>query len=207
MPRKPREPGPGVPVVVDVLDPNFPGAVVPPRRSSTVTANPVPRPVPQPTRPAPDAQLTPEQRRIRELEHQLALERGRKDPEQELELPETPGSNGNIIIHFVADGHTALGQVWRRGQELEFDPNGPAYRDTVDRFGWSWLELRDRPAEQETRWGEEKFRSGPWPGKSYAEVANARFDIPGLGPTEEELRRAEAAETRRNRAVPRLPAN
>lgn len=215
MPRKPRAPGPGVPVVVDVLDPNFAGTVIPPNRRTTITANPpasatltvtAERP-PTPVRPAPEHQLTPEQRRIRDLEHQLALERGRKDPEQELELPEAPGANGNIVIHFIADGHTALGQVWRRGQELEFDPNGPAYADTVDRFGWSWLELRDRPAEQEARWGEVKFRSGPWPGKSYTEVAKERFDIPGLGPTEDELRRAEAAEARRNRAVPRLPAN
>jgi hypothetical protein len=167
------------------------------------------------TPPVPESELTPEQRRIRDLENQLALERGRKDPEQEFEVASEPADGDNIIIHFVADGFTALGHVWRRGQELEFTVGGGAYLDTCNRFGWSWLELRDNPAAQEDKWGEVKFRSGPWTGLTYADAAKkARFERLGplregqLAPTapdENELARADEAERRRRRAAPRLP--
>lgn len=57
-----------------------------------------PPPVEEPqTRPVPDSQLTAEQRRIRDLENQLALERGRKDPEPEFE-PKVNDAEG-IHIH------------------------------------------------------------------------------------------------------------
>lgn len=157
-------------------------------------------------------ELSPEQQRIRELENSLALERGRKDPEQELEAP--PENGQSILIHFVGDGFTALGRVWYRGQELEFDPASQAYRDTHDRYGWTWLSLRDNPAAQEERYGEVKFRSGPWVGKSYVDATSARFErLKPLregergptAPSEEELAKAQLAEARRRRAAPRLP--
>ncbi len=161
-------------------------------------------------RPDPERQLSPEQRRIRDLENQLAVERGAKDPEQEFEEPSAPGED-TIVIHFVADGFTALGQVWYRGQELEFTRDSRAYNDTCDRLGRSWLDLRADPAAQEARYGEEKFRPGPWPGKDMVAAADSRWeplkpmsDGQRLTPTDEELQRAAAAEARRGRAAPRL---
>ncbi len=187
--------------VVDVLTPAPAPAVTPAD----------PPPAATPARPVPEQQLTPEQRRIRDLENQLALERGRKDPEPEFD-PVPADAQETIRIHFVAEGLTALGQVWHRGQELEFVPGSAAYRDTCDRFGRSWLDLRDDPAAQEARWNEVKFRSGPWPGKSYADAAGARFESLAplkegqrLTPTEDELAKADKAEALRRRAAPRLP--
>jgi len=216
MPRRPREPRAGAPEVVDVLAQvvPVPAPVELPPVVEIPTFELLPDdPAPAP-RPAPESTLTPEQRRIRDLENQLAVERGRKDPEPELEEPAEPGAQGNILIHFVAEGFTALGMVWRRGQELEFVPGSPAYRDTCDRFGRSWLELRDNEQAQVERFKEVKFRSGPWLGKSYAEVASAHFerlkplqDGQSLAPTEQELRQAALAEARRNRAAPRLPVH
>lgn len=167
------------------------------------------------TRPRPEAELTPEQRRIRDLENQLALERGKKDLEPQDGDLTAPGADGNIHIHFLEDGITALGKVWYRGQELEFEPGSQAYRDTCDRTGWSWLSLRDDDFAQVERWGTVKFRSGPWPGRSYADAAKVPFDmlkqIDGKGsvprPSEEDLERAAKAEARRRRAAPLLPAS
>ncbi len=164
------------------------------------------------TRPAPDSELTPDQRRIRDLEHQLALERGKKDTSPELAVPANPGDKGNILIHFVEDGFTALGVVWYRGQEVEFEPGSPAYNDTCDRNGRSWLALADDESAQIDRWGKVKFRRGPWPGKTLLHAANAFESLRGLnegsaavsGPTEEELARAAKAEQSRRRAAPRI---
>lgn len=174
----------------------------------------------QPPVELPPGPPTPEQLRIRELENLLAQERGKKDPPPQYELPKTTsatpsaGPSTNILIHFVAEaGFTALGQVWFRGQELEFTPGSQAYRDTCDRNGRSWLELRGDDAAQIERWGEVQFRTGPWPGKSYVEAATARFEqlrsmkddgsyVPA--PSEAELTAAAAAETGRRRAAPRL---
>jgi len=210
MPRRPTR----APEIVDVFSPPPADQCVPDAVSVPALAAAAPEMVAvPPVRPVPESQLNPEQRRIRDLENQLALERGRKDPEPELE-PVAPGTAGVIRIHFVADGFTALGSVWYRGQELEFAPGSRAWADTCDRFGRSWLDLRDSPAAQEERFGEVKFRSGPWPGKTYRDASTARFD--GLTPLKEgqrlipdeaELAKAEQAEQRRRRAAPRLPVH
>lgn len=157
--------------------------------------------------PAPE-ELTAEQREIKLLRDQLAREKGRKDPEPEVEQIASPGDQGNIIIHFLEDGLTALGKVWYRGDEVEFEPGSQAYQDTRDRLGRSWLDLRHDEFAQVERYGKVMFRNGPWPGKSYAdgsfEVLRAeKSDARLAPPTEEELARAEKA--RKLRAAPRLP--
>jgi hypothetical protein len=203
MPRARRVVGPEV---VDVLS----------RPEPPTPPVPSPDPVlPQPyQKPVPDTELTPEQRRIRDLEDQLAIERGRKDPQPELDVPEQPGDPGNIFIYFVEDGFTALGKVWYRGQELEFAPGSPAYADTCDRNGRSWLTLRGDDNAQITRFGRVMFRPGRWPGKTYKDAAALPYEplksLTGAGtvakPTDEELNRAAAEEHGRRRAAPRLPA-
>lgn len=165
-------------------------------------------------RPVPESELTRDERRIRELENQLALERGKKDPEMELEPPSALDDTGNILIHFLEDGLTVLGHVWFRGQEIEFQPGGRAFRDTCDRHGRSWLELVDNEFGQVDRWGKVMFRRGPWPGKSWVDAAKVPFEslkphngVPVRPPTEAELERVASAEARRKRAAPVLPAN
>lgn len=167
------------------------------------TVEVMPAPV-KATRPKPDAELTPDQRRIRDLENQLALERGRKDPEP-VEDPDAQlylGEDGNVVIHVLEDGFTAFGKVWYRGQELEIQPGSQQWQDSCDRFGRSWLERRDDP----------RFGHGPWPGRSYLDAANVPFDIlksiNGKSsvprPTDDELARVAEAEARRKRAAPLL---
>lgn len=203
------------PEVIDVLAP--PGTAVStpdPDESSGPDPEPIvdpPVPAPRAVRPVPEDQLTPEQKRIRHLEDQLARERGKKDPEPELAVLARPGDDANIVIHFLEDGFTALGQVWYRGQELEFEPGSGAYQDTFDRFGRTWLDLRHNEFAQVDRYGKVMFRSGPWPGKSLVE-AKAMFEslkaVAGDGrvaaPTESELADAAAKESARRRAAPRL---
>lgn len=162
-----------------------------------------------PTRPIPDSELTAEQLRIRELEDRLAKSEGQKDPQPEMVMAEQ-GSKDNILIHILEDGFTALGQVWMRGQELEFTPGSPAYQDTIDRDGKSWLDYRNHEFDQVDKWGKIMFRNGPWPGKSFKD---AKFEqlksLSGNGtvpaPTEEELAAAEERERSRRRAAPTFP--
>jgi hypothetical protein len=108
-------------------------------------------------RPLPEAALTEEQKKIRELEDRLARKKGRNDGPAAFEEAED-----GILIHFVRDGFAALGQIWYRGQEIMFDPEGDAYEATKDRRGNSWVELAGDVAAQYSRWGDEFFRAGPF---------------------------------------------
>lgn len=175
----------------------------PPQKASSAWPPPV----------VPPAELTPDQRRIKELEDMLAKERGKKDIEPEFtELPAAAVSTGTIRIHFLEDGLTALGRIWYRGEELEVVPGSPEYADTCDRNGRSWLELRDNEFAQVERWGHIKFRSGPWPGRTLADAGRIAFeplravsgDAKVAPPTEEELAKAERLRSRRG--APRIPA-
>jgi hypothetical protein len=162
----------------------------------------------EPTRPASDTELTSDQLRIRELEHRLALSEGKKDVEGTLVAPEPGGEN--IVLHFLEDGLTALGQVWLRGQELEFTRGSQAYQDTQDRNGVSWLALVDDEFGQVSKWGRVMFRRGPWPGKTYRDgTYEVLGQVGGSGtvpvPTAAELTAAEDAERGRRRAAPTFP--
>lgn len=157
----------------------------------------------------PDVELSPQEREIKRLRDQLARERGRKDAEPVVEELAQPGDDGNIIIHILEDGFTALGKVWYRGEELEFELDSKAYKDTFDRLGRTWLDLRLNEFAQAERWGKVMFRNGPWPGKSYTDGSfetlrsltdKSAFVSP---PTAEELAAAERA--RKRRAAPHLP--
>jgi hypothetical protein len=159
------------------------------------------------SRPAADAELTPDQLRIRDLENRLALSEGKKDVEPVLVKPGS-GSD-NILIHFLEDGLTALGVVWMRGQELEFTPGSQPYEDTKDRHGVSWLSLVDDDFAQVEKYGKVMFRRGPWPGKSYGDAKfEALRSLSGDGRvamTDADLAAAESAERQRGRAAPVLP--
>ena len=90
--------------------------------------------------------------------------RARKYKNEEKAEPETVSDEKEYItIHFLEDGHTALGYVWYRGQELTFEVGSDAYNSTFDREGNTWLDLIDNPREQVLRYGGQKFARGPWP--------------------------------------------
>ena len=71
----------------------------------------------------------------------------------------------SITINFVADGLSALGKIWYRGQELTVTKGTDDYESTLDRDGNSWLDLTE--AEQLAYWGERKFAAGPWQGAGF----------------------------------------
>ena len=64
-------------------------------------------------------------------------------------------------IHFIADGLTAFGNVWVRGQSLQIRVGGDTWQTTVDASGKSWLE-KSRFDQIET-YGEHLFDYGLWP--------------------------------------------
>ncbi len=170
-----------------------------------------PAPTPEAAPPPADV-LTADQRMIKELQDQLAKERGKKDGDIAYDVVAQPGSAANIIIHFLEDGMTAMGQIWYRGQELEFEVGSQAYRDTFDRTGRSWLNLASNEDAQMEHWGRVMFRPGPWPGRKLSESkvafepVKSESGTPVPSPSQEELAKAEEAELRRRRAAPRLQA-
>jgi hypothetical protein len=126
-------------------------------------------------RPTPEAELTPDQKKIRDLEHRLAQAETKKFDTAAEELDEL-GEDGSktILIHILKDGFTALDRVWYRGQEIEFEVGGRAHEQTKDRTGQSWLAFDE--GEQMRRWGDVMFRRGPWPGSGWADTAAAEAE-------------------------------
>lgn len=98
-----------------------------------------------------------------------------------------------ITIHFLEDGHTALGHVWYRGQELTFEVGSEAHNSTFDRNGESWLDLADDPREQVLRYGGQKFARGPWPFLPWGVAVDADDQ------TKKDAEEAAKAEARRNK--------
>lgn len=106
---------------------------------------------------------------IKDLEHQLAALRTAELDKTEPVLAGPSGTGETLLIHILEDGLTAFGEVWYRGQELEFEVGSEGYAQTLDRNGNSWLDLDDQ--EQMARWGLVRFRRGPWAGKPWEEGA------------------------------------
>ena len=166
----------------------------------------LPVPGSAPMRPRPAAELSPAERAERERQHAEAIAAARQFEGAPAQY--VPAEGEAVLIHFVADGLTAFGQVWYRGQELAIGPSHPRWGEAV---GWITLTR----FQQVDRWGEQKFDFGPWPGRrsytealgSFEQLASKRDSdgkLTGIfaGPTEEELRRADQAEAARGRAVP-----
>lgn len=106
-------------------------------------------------------------------EHAEALSAGKAEVEEALDA--TPGEE-TVLLHFVEDGFTAQGRVWMRGQELEFVKGSPAYEETVDRYGKTWLDMVGDDAAQYAKFGRIMFRPGPWPGLDYEDAEAARAE-------------------------------
>jgi hypothetical protein len=156
-------------------------------------------------RPRPTAELSDAERAERDRQHAAAMAAAAKFEQVE---PSFVASEGEaVLIHFIADGLTAFGQIWFIGQELEIGPDHPRWAEarrwiTMSRF------------EQIERWGEQKFDFGPWPGRRSYTEADGSFEPLVTGPkdapvrvpapTTAQLLQADEAERRRGRAVPML---
>lgn len=151
--------------------------------------------------PAVEVQETPEQREIRELKEQLKALMALAQPNTEpTKVEETPVEGDTFLIHFLADGITAQGQVWYLGQELEFIVGSKAWKDTFDREGKSWLLMSEN--DQADRKGKVYFRRGPWPGKKSYKDGEWEKDAPA----ESTLEQADIKEReRRQKGAPTLP--
>ena len=146
-------------------------------------------PLPEFEEPAPELDEVAEQKRqrIKELKDQLAKRNAMVAENAPLQYQSAEGLSGEkILIHIQHDGFVALGEVWHRGQELEFVVGSPAYNRTLDRDGNSWVSLAGDVRGQEARWGRQYLGLGPF--------------IPRKGEAfDDEVARQDA---RRKRAVP-----
>lgn len=107
-----------------------------------------------------------------------------------------PNVQGSIQIHFRSDGHTALGKVWYVGEELILTPGTREWELALLNDGTDRVFAQLDEFEQMERWGEERFRQGPWRGRGL------NLDDPNLD-AEERARLAEVQRKRLTRtAVP-----
>lgn len=157
--------------------------------------------VAQELRPKPEHELTPQERAEREAQHAAALAAGQELPPLQYELP----TGQTYLIHILEDGFTFAGQVWYRGQQLEFIVGSARWEQAQ-----AWIGMDDWA--QMAQYGKIYFRPGPWPGKRYSDALQPENQVPQLGdsdgkpavkgPSQQELERAEQLEARRRNAVP-----
>lgn len=79
--------------------------------------------------------------------------------------PKFDQTGTRVVIHFVEDGFTFSGQIWYRGQEIEFVVGSPAWEASVRRGNWVPLAFDEQA--QILRYGRVMFKPGPWPGLGY----------------------------------------
>jgi hypothetical protein len=147
--------------------------------------------------------VTPEQLRIKELEDTLARERAAKDVG--VYVSDSRQVGDKILLHFLKDGPTGLGQIWHRGQQVEFTVGSRAYLDTKDRLGRSWLDMLDNEGEQMARFGDVIFRKGPWPGKPLTAAKPEDFEqIRDVTITADDIVEAANKASKQSRQAPHL---
>jgi hypothetical protein len=151
------------------------------------------------SRPLPEYMLDEAGKDARRKAHAAAVAAGSAMPPLRYVASEKPQQ----VIHFIANGLTWAGESWYLGQEIHIGPDHPRWTQAQ-----AWINLTD--FEQVERYGEVKFRQGPWPGLSYADALRQQqrplrtMDKSGevLLPDEDALRKADEAEKRRRGAVP-----
>lgn len=149
----------------------------------------------EPEIPKPESQLSEEQKRIRELEDLLAR---RKTTDLENAEPEYEDVEGEtILLHVLEDGFTACGQIWYRGQEIEFVRGSVAHKQQLDRNGDSWLDLIEDIDAQFDKWGRQMIAAGPWRGRKWGDTSTLKDDD-----DIDSARRAAEVERKRGRKAP-----
>lgn len=120
-------------------------------------------------------------------------------PAQTLQAMMTPKfeqDGTKVVIHFVEDGFTFSGQIWYRGQEIEFIVGSPTWEASVRRGNWVPLAFDEQA--QIRKYGKVMFKPGPWPGLGY----DAAVDEKGKKIDPLSAKQAADKETRRQRTVP-----
>lgn len=125
-----------------------------------------PRP-PDVRRPTPESELTPEEKRLRELQDRLAREQARQLDSDAALAYEPPAAGEIIEFWIVKDGFSAWGQTWYRGQEVAVEVGSKAYEETFDRNGNTWLRFLENEFDQQVAFGDIEIRKGRWPGQGY----------------------------------------
>lgn len=107
-------------------------------------------------------------------------------------------------IHFVSDGFTTLGQVWYRGQELKMREGDDDWKRVSDSKGRTFFEVAEDEAEQIARYGEVKFRPGPWPHQTFTadDIAAMEREADRSDDPEEAIRMRKRAHRLATEAVP-----
>ena len=109
--------------------------------------------------------------------------------------PPAPADTDSLVVSFVEDGFTLLGQVWYTGQELEVALGSADWQASLlngsDPSSRSVLELSEQ--EQIQRWGRRMFRPGRWAGSAY--------EIPTEASAEEVVRLRSIQEERDSREM------
>lgn len=142
--------------------------------------------------------LTPKQRQIQELRDKLAQRQAEEIAAAAPAYEQSTDPNAEkILIHVLEDGITLQGEVWYRGQEIEFTVGSKAHQQTFNRHGKSWLDMASDEEAQYNRWGKLYFREGPWRGRSLTQVTLA--DLPPDA-TEVDLERVRRAASKRRDA-------
>lgn len=142
-------------------------------------------------------ELTPKQRQIQELRDKLAQRQAEEIAAAAPSYESTDPSAEKILIHVLEDGITLQGEVWYRGQEIEFTVGSLAHKQTFNKHGKSWLDMADDEDAQYNRWGKLYFRSGPWRGRRLGQITMA--DLPPDA-TDADLERIRRAESKRRDA-------
>ncbi len=141
------------------------------RQLEETLAKPLPEPAEDEVEAAPvSVEKTAKQLRIEELEDQLARRKAVELERAPVEYSKPTGKGAKILIHVTADGFTALGTTWYRGQEIEFEVPSQDYDRTKDINGVSWVDAAGDLQEQYKRWGQQYLGVGPFipmPGEKF----------------------------------------
>lgn len=147
-----------------------------------------PMPIVEPE-PREDPEKEVKKARIKDLEDKLAR-RNTAIIDAAPTTYEADSENGEkILLHIREDGFIALGEVWYRGQELEFTRGSVSYERTKDSLGNTWIDLAGDENAQLSKWGHYYLGSGP-----FVPRKGERFDDDLVA---EDARRGRAIPTRR----------
>jgi hypothetical protein len=181
-------------------------AVIPDATRDVTSANISPEmPLPPDQHPGPEK--TAEQK---DREHQEAM-RAAAEVQKEARVPIPPiagkpgerggDKDGDVVVHVLVDGFTALGAVWYRGQEIGIKTGGALDKLATDTTGHRWYEMT--PEQQMARFnGVQQFGMGPWP---YSEATDAETDeayISALNSDDPEAMRRFEKEQQRKKMPP-----
>jgi hypothetical protein len=141
---------------------------------------------------------------IKEAENIAALAQAQLANREALNpFPEVPSDKeGDVVIHFVKDGFTALGKTFEEGETLALKRGSELWNQTLDRNGRSWTS--ETEAEQRERREDVYFRPGPHPREGSSAVSYAEEQAAIMSSDPDDLLRLKKRQARA--AKPSRPA-